>query len=66
MADYTGEFQMFGSLINGEKIGKTHISFRNKDDYEQKNTISDDDYDPKGVIFKGYFYKTDTSVFSVI
>ena len=29
LKDYTGEFEMFGSLVIGHQIRQTHIRFRN-------------------------------------
>ena len=60
---YTGEFEMVGNLKVGDQIRRTHIRFRNLDDFEAYINSIDQDYDSEDAIFNGYIYKIDTPQF---
>ena len=66
LVDYVGEFEMVGNLKVGDQIRKTHIRFRNIEDYEAYNNAIDEGYDVKDAIFKGYIYKLDTPQFNEV
>ena len=55
LVDYTGEFEMVGSLEVGIQIRQTHIRFRNIADYETYINAIDQDYDSEDAIFNGFF-----------
>ena len=54
LVDYTGEFEMVGSLKVGDQIRQTHISFRNMDDFESYINAIDEGYDAEDAIFNGF------------
>ena len=66
LEDYTGEFQMDGSLKIGDQIRQTKIRFRNMDDFEAYINSIDQDYDSDDTIFNGYIYKMDSPQFKKI
>ena len=51
MLDYTGAFEMIGSMLIGEIEQKTIIRFRNVDDFETYIIAIDVDYDSENGIF---------------
>ena len=60
LVDYTGEFEMVGSLRVGDQIRQTHIRFRKMDDFESYINAIDEGYDADDTIFNGYTYKLNT------
>ena len=53
---YTNEFEVVGSLIVGDQIRQTHITFRTIDDSESHNNSIDEGYGAEDAIFIGYLY----------
>ena len=43
LRDYTGDFEMVGSLKVGDQIRQTHIKFRSNTDYEAFIIANDQD-----------------------
>ena len=66
MVDYTGEFEIVGSLVFGDQNRQTHIRFRNVNDYESYIDAIEQDYESEDVIFIGYFDKIDTPQFNLV
>ena len=64
LRDYTGEFELVGSLKIGDDIRQTHSTFRNVDDFESYIHSIDQDYNSKDALFNGYIYKLDTPQFN--
>ena len=61
LEDYTGDFELIGSMLVGEIEQKTNISFKNVDDFESYiNAIDNSGYDSEDVIFTGWLYKLNT------
>ena len=54
LQDYVGEFEMAGNLKVGDQIRKTHIRFRNMNDFESYMNSVDGGYDADDCIFNGY------------
>ena len=54
--DYTGEFGMVGSLVDGDQIRQTHFTFRIITDYEHYTNSIEQGYDSDDSIFTGYIY----------
>ena len=64
LEDYTGDFQLIGSMLVGEIEQKTNIRFKNVDDFESYiNAIDNKGYDSEDVIFTGWLYKLNTPEF---
>ena len=55
---------MVGNLKVGDQIRKTHIKFRNVNDYEAYINAIDEGYDAEDNVFNGYIYKLNTPQFS--
>ena len=66
LVDYTGEFQMVGSLVIGDQLRTTHFRFRNMDDFESYINAIDQYYESDDAIFNGYFYKMYTTEFNPV
>ena len=65
--DYTGEFDLIGSMLVGEIEQKTNIRFKNVDDFESYiNAIDNSGYDSEVVIFTGWLYKLNTLEFKKV
>ena len=61
LEDYTGDFELIGSMLLGEIEQKTNIRFENVDDFESYiNAIDNSGYDSEDVIFTGWLYKLNT------
>ena len=60
LVDYSGEFELVGTLDVVDQIRQTHIRFRNISDYEAYINSIDESYDAEDSIFNGYIYKTNT------
>ena len=61
LEDYTGDFELFGSMLVGEVEQKTNIRFKNVDDFESYiNAIDHSGYDSEDVVFTGWLYKLNT------
>ena len=57
LEDYTGDFELIGSILVGEIEQKTNIRFKNVDDFENYiNAIDNGGYDSEDVIFTGWLY----------
>ena len=67
LEDYTGDFELIGSMLVGEKEQKTNIMFKNVDDFEHYiNAIDNSGYDSEDVIFTGWLYKLNTPEFKKV
>ena len=67
LEDYTGDFELIGSMLVGEIEQKTNISFKNADDFENYiNAIDNSGYDSEDVIFTGWLYKLNTPEFKKV
>ena len=67
LEDYTGDFELIGSMLVGEVEQKTNIRFKNVDDLESYiNAIDNSGYDSEVVIFTGWLYKLDTHEFKKV
>ena len=60
LEDYTGDFEIIGSLLVGEVEQKTNIRFKNVDFENYINAIDNSGYDSEDVIFTGWLYKLNT------
>ena len=64
LEDYTGDFELIGSMLVGEIEQKTNIRFKNVDDFERYiNAVDNSGYDSEDVIFTGWLYKLNTPEF---
>ena len=67
LEDYTGDFELIGSMLIGEIEQKTNFSSKNVDDFEAYiNAIDNGGYDSEDVIFTGWLYKLKTLEFKKI
>ena len=66
LQDYTGDFQLYGLMINGHTEHKTNIRFKSMDDFEIYINAIHVDYDSEDVTFTGYVYKLNTPQFNVV
>ena len=67
LEDYTGDFELIGSMLVGEIEQKTNIRFKNVDDFESYiNAIDNSGYDSEDVIFTGWLYKLNTPEFKKV
>ena len=67
LEDYTGDFELIGSMLVGEIEQKTNIRFKNVDDFENYyNAIDNGGYDSEGVIFTGWLYELNTPEFKKV
>ena len=67
LEDYTGDFELIGSMLVGEIEQKTNIRFKNVDDFESYiNAIDNKGYDSEDVIFTGWLYKLNTPEFKKV
>ena len=67
LEDYTGDFELIGSMLVGEVEQKTNIRFKNVDDFESYiNAIDNSGYDSEDVIFTGWLYKLNTPEFKKV
>ena len=58
LEDYTGDFELIGSMLIGEIEQKTNIRFQNVDDFETyKKVVDTGGYDSEDVDFTGRLYK---------
>ena len=64
LEEFTGDFEMIGSMLIGQIEQKTNLTFKIFDDFEAYNKALDVDYDSKDVIFTGWFYKLKTPDFN--
>ena len=66
LEDYTGDFELIGSMVVGE-IEQKNIRFKNVDDFESYiNAIDNSGYDSEDVIFTGWLYKLNTPEFQKV
>ena len=64
LKDYTGDFELIGSILVGEIEQKKDISFKNVDDFETNiNAIDISGYDSEDVIFTKWLYILNTAEF---
>ena len=63
LEDYTGNFEMIGSMLIAEKEQRTNIRFKNIDDFEACIRAIGVNYDSEEVIFKGWLNKLKTCHF---
>ena len=54
LEDYTGVFQLIGSVLIGEIEQETNIRFKNIDEFENSFNAIDVDYDFENGIFTGW------------
>ena len=67
LEDYTGDFELIGSMLVGEVEQKTNIRFKNVDDSESFINAKDNSgYDSEDVIFTGWLYKLNTPEFKKV
>ena len=67
LEDYTGVFELIGSMLVGEVEQKTNIRFKNVDDFESYiNAIDNIGYDSEDVFFTGWLYKLNTPEFKKV
>ena len=67
LEDYTGDFELIGSMLVGEVEQKTNIRFKNVDDLESYIiAIDNSGYDSEDVIFTGWLYKLNTPEFKKV
>ena len=67
LEDYTGDFELIGSMLVGEVEQKTNIRFQNVDDFESYiNALDNSGYDSEDVIFTGWLYKINTPEFKKV
>ena len=67
LEDYTGDFELIGSMLIGELELETKIRFKNVDDFQSYiNAIDNSGYDSEDVIFKGWLYKLNTLEFKKV
>ena len=67
LEDYTGDFELIGSMLVGEIKQKTNIRFKNVDDFENYiNAIDNSGYDSDDVTFTGWLYKLNTPEFKKV
>ena len=67
LEDYTGDFELIGSMLVGEIEQKTNIRFKNVDDFQSYiNAIDNSGYDSEDVIFTGWLYKLNTPEFKKV
>ena len=67
LEDYTGDFELIGSMLVGEVEQKMNIRFKNVDDFESYiNAIDYGGYDSEDVIFTGWLYKLNTPEFKKV
>ena len=67
LEDYTGDFELIGSMLVGEIEQKTKIRFKNVDDFESyMNAIDNSGYDSEDVVFTGWLYKLNTLEFKKV
>ena len=67
LEEYTGDFELIGSMLVGEIEQKTNIRFKNVDDFENyNNAIDNSGYDGEDVIFTGWLYKLNTPEFKKV
>ena len=65
--DYTGDFELIGSMLVCEVEQKTNIRFKNVDDFESYiNAIDNSGYDSDDVIFTRWLYKLNTPKFKKV
>ena len=63
LEDYTGDFELIGSMLFGEMEQKTNIRFKNVDFESYINAIDNSGYDSDDVLFTGWLYKLNTPEF---
>ena len=67
LEDYTGDFELIGSMLVGEVEQKTNIRFKNVDDFESYfNAIDNSGYGSEDVFFTGWLYKLNTPEFKKV
>ena len=57
LLEYTGFFEMIGSMLIGEMEQKTNYRFRNVEDFETYNFAINVDYDSEDVFFTSWLYQ---------
>ena len=67
LEDYTGDFELIGSMLFGEIEQKPIFRFKNTDDFENDfNAIDNGGYDSEDVIFTRWLYKLNTPEFKKV
>ena len=67
LENYTGDFELIGSMLVGEIEQKTNIRFKNVDDFEIYSiAIDNSGYDSDDVFFTGWLYKLNTLEFKKV
>ena len=67
LEDYTGDFELIGSMLVGEIEQNTNIRFKNVDDFESYiNAIDNSGYDSEDVLFTGWLYNLNTPEFKKV
>ena len=60
LQDYTSDYELIGSMINGPVEQKTNIRFKNTDVFENYINAMDIHYHSQDVTFTGNVYKLNT------
>ena len=67
LEDFTGDFELIGSILVGEVEQKTNIRLKNVEDFESYiNAIDNCGYDSDDFIFTGWLYKLNTPEFKKV
>ena len=67
LEDYTGDFELIGSMLVGDIEQKTNIRFEDFDDFENYIiAIDDGGYDSDDGLFTGCLYKLNTTEFKKV
>ena len=64
--DYTGDFDLNGSMVIGPVEQKTNLSYKSLDDFERYINETDISYDSEDNILTGYIFKMNTAKFKVV
>ena len=66
LQDYTGDFELNGSMARGPIERKTNIRFRKRDSFQNYINATDIDYESEDITFTGYVFKINKSLFSFV
>ena len=66
LLDYTGDFELNGSMVTGPVEHKTNIRFKNVDDFERYIKAKIVDFEIEDNSFTGYVYELNTPQFNKV
>ena len=66
LLNYSGDFELIGSMLIGELEQKTKIRFRNVEDFEIYINAIVVGYESEDVVFAGWLYKINTPQFDMV